>query len=95
MKTPDSAVTEKVARVAIGVRLYFDVPVTSENEDDIRRAALAELERVEDTERIRIKMLRFPAVYPRDDYPALKPKEFIICDISQASEVNEETHFPL
>ena len=84
-----------VARVAVDVRLYFDVTVSSEDEGEIQQAARAELERVADEERIRVKLLQHPAIYPTDDWPALKHSDFSICDICPASEVNSDTRFSL
>lgn len=86
---------QKVARVAVVVRLYFDVTVASEDEGEIQQAARMELERVADDERIRVKLLHHPAVYPTDDWPALKASDFSICDICSASEVNSDMRFSL
>jgi hypothetical protein len=84
-----------VARVAVNVRLYFDVSVATGDEEAIKRAALAELECVEDEERIRITRLRHANVYPTDDWPALSAKDIAVCDVSPAREVTPDTRFPL
>lgn len=85
MKSRAAPQKKTIARVAINVRLYFDVPVSSENEKEIRQAARDELERVADEERILVEMLRNPAIYPTDDWPAMKPTDFDICDVSPES----------
>ena len=84
-----------VARVAVDVRLYFDVSISSEKPEDIRKAAREELENAADEERIRVKMLSHPNIYPTDDWPALEAEEFQICQICPASEANKDTRFAL
>jgi hypothetical protein len=86
---------QKVARVAVDVRLYFDVTVSSEDEGEIQQTARAELDRVAEEERIRVKQHQHPAIYPTDDWPALKASDFSICDLCPASEVNQDTRFSL
>lgn len=95
MNTPTSRKERVVARVAIDVRLYFDVPISSEKPEDIRQSAREELERVADGEQIRIKRLHFPELYPSDDWPAIELDNFHICQVCPASEANSETRFPL
>ena len=95
MNTPALAKKRKVARVAIDVRLYFDVPITSENPENIRKEAREQLERVADGEQIRIKRLHYPEVYPTDDWPAVELEDFQICQICSAEEANRETRFLL
>ena len=95
MNTNASRKKRVVARVAIDVRLYFDVPISSEKPEDIRQAAHGELERVADGEQIRIKRLHFPEVYPTDDWPVMKSKDFQVCQVCPAEEANRETRFPL
>lgn len=77
--------SSKVARVAIDVRLYLDVPIESTEEAVIGRMAVAALKRATDTERIRISQLANAAVYPVIDWRALKSTDFTICDISDAT----------
>jgi hypothetical protein len=86
---------QKVARVAVDVRLYFDVTIATEDESEIQRAAHTELERVADEDRIRVKHLHHATIYPKDDWPALKPSDFSICDICPASEVSSDSRFSL
>jgi hypothetical protein len=95
MNTSTLANKRMVARVAIDVRLYFDVPISSENPDDIRKEAREELERVADGEQIRIQRLHYPEVYPRDDWPTMEPDDFQICQICPAEEANRDTRFAL
>jgi hypothetical protein len=95
MNTIVSRKKRVVARVAIDVRLYFDVPISSEKPENIRQAAHGELQRVADGEQIRIKRLHFPEVYPTDDWPAIELANFHICQVCPASEANSETRFPL
>lgn len=52
MNTTTAAGEKKVARVAIDVRLYFDVPIVTEDDGSIQRLAREELERVASTFRI-------------------------------------------
>jgi hypothetical protein len=95
MNTIPLAKKRMVARVAIDVRLYFDVPIASEIPEDIRKQAREELERVADGEQIRIKRLHYPEVYPSDNWPAMEPEDFQICQICLAEEANRDTRFAL
>lgn len=95
MNTNPCASKRKVARVAIDVRLYFDVSIDSEEPAAIQRAAREELERVADEELIRVLDLRFPNLYRLDDWPTVKPDDFQICQICRPDEANKHTRFPL
>jgi hypothetical protein len=95
MNTPAFSKKEMVARVAIDVRLYFDVSTSSEKSEDIQRAAREELERAADEELVRIKKLRFPNIYPIDRWHTVQPENFQVCQISEAHEANRETRFAL
>jgi hypothetical protein len=95
MNTIGATSEKNVARVAIDVRLYFDVPIISEDPDSIRCAAREELKRVAYEELIRLKMLRFPNIYPTDKWPAIELEDFQICQICPASEANKDTRFAL
>jgi hypothetical protein len=79
VKTTSALPKKVIARVAINVRLYFDVPVSSEGETDIRQAARVELERAAYEEWIVVEKLRKAAIYPIDDWPAMKPTDFDVC----------------
>lgn len=95
MKTLPKVTAPLVARVAIDVRLYFDVPISSQKPEDIREAAREELERVAYGEQIKVKRLHFPDIYPTDDWPAIALEDFQICQVCPASEANAETRFSL
>jgi hypothetical protein len=95
MNTSALAKEKMVARVAIDVRLYFDVPIFGESLEDIRQAAREELERVADGEQIRIKRLHYPEIYPTDDWPAMELKDFQVCQVCPIEEANPDTRFPL
>lgn len=86
---------KKVARVAVDVRLYFDVPIDWDDIQAIQDAALSELERAADEELIHIKKLRFPNIYPVDSWHTVQPENFQICQMSEAHEANPETRFAL
>jgi hypothetical protein len=78
-----------------GSTLMFDVPVDGADEESVRKAALAELQRVGDMEQIRVSRLSFSTVYPRDDWPAISTDDFQICEICSVVEANNETRFAL
>lgn len=84
-----------VARVAVDVRLYFDVAVDSEQQTAIKKAAYDELERFIDEDRIRVQNLRFPNLYPTDAWHTVSPEDFQICQICAANEANKDTRFTL
>lgn len=84
-----------VARVAIDVRLYFDVPIVSKGTDEIKRAAFEELDRVAYEESIRVKKLRFPSISPTDEWHTVRPTDFQVCQICPADEANADTRFSL
>ena len=90
-----TAQAKKVARVAIDVRLYFDVPIANDNEEDIRQAAYEELERVEEGGRIRTKKLRFPNIYLMEEWSDLLPGDFDVCQRCNSNEANSDTRFLL
>lgn len=95
MNTPAFSKEEMIARVAIDVRLYFDVTTSSENSEDIQRTAREELERVADGQQIRIMQLRYPEIYPCDVWPVIKSADFQICQICSPADANAETRFSL
>ncbi len=95
MNTQTTSKPGMIARVAVNVRLYFDVPVSSDALAEICQAAREELESIALDEQIKIKRLRFPVVYPTDVWPAIKPNDFQVCQVCPASEANIETRFPL
>ena len=85
----------KTARVAIDVRLYFDVPISGQKEEEIRHAAYAEFERVEEGQRIRVKKLRFPNLYLLEEWSDLSPEDFHVCEQCSAKDANADTRFSL
>ena len=95
MNTDSSTDEKKVARVAVDVRLYFDVPIKSEEPAAIQRAALQELGRVAYDELLRVKKLRFANVYLGGKWPTMRPDDFQICQICSVREANSETRFAL
>ena len=95
MNTNTLSPTARTARVAIDVRLFFDVLIDDEDESAIRHAACRELERVEAGERLRVLRLWNPNVYLPQEWSDLSPTDFRICQRCDASEVNRETRFPL
>ncbi len=90
-----STANKKIARVAINVRLYFDVPIDSEDPADIGRAARQEFERVADDDRIRVRKLKFPNIYTTDAWRTVKLDNFDICGICPVGEATRDTRFEL
>jgi hypothetical protein len=95
MNTTAFAKRRMVARVAIDVRLYFDVPIESEDAEVIQRAAHEELQRVAYEESIRVTKLRFANISPTDDWHTVQPNDFQVCQICSAGEANKDTRFAL
>jgi hypothetical protein len=95
MNTPPLRNPQTVARVALDVRLYFDVAIDSEDPEAIRLAAQEELQRVAYEESIRATKLRLASIAPTDDWHTVQPKDFEVCQICSADEANTDTRFAL
>jgi hypothetical protein len=95
MNTTTVAKKGMVARVAIDVRLYFDVAIDSEEPEAIRHAAHEELQRVAYEESIRVTKLRFANISPTDDWHTVRAKDFQVCQMCSAVEANKDTRFAL
>lgn len=84
MRTNTKSPSNLVARVAVNVRLYFDVEVGSDDETAIKKLARNELKRVAHEEWLLINELSNPAIYPKEDWPGMKLTDFDVCDVSSA-----------